>query len=174
MPLCSDILTSPFQTYKTQFEVDAPRISFYINDITCYSTQVASILHKIQKWCDNHHLDIKNILPWCTQIPFATLYEQKQKTIRSKKQYLFDNGRQSITLDRHSGVLHIVKPFRIDTELENGDFKTIQYISLHVTVYNDTYSVDWIHHSQENRWTIQHHTMTLGLLCALGISYYML
>ena len=44
MPLCSDILTSPFLVYKAQFEVDAPRISFYINDIACYFTQVSSIL----------------------------------------------------------------------------------------------------------------------------------
>lgn len=174
MLLCSNILTSSFSNYETQFAVDAPRMSFYINDKECSSINISNILHKIKKWCVHHHLDIIYILPWCTQIPFATLYEQKQNTIQSKKNYLFDNGRQKITLDRHSGVLHIVKPFRIDNEQDNGDFHTTQYVSLHVTVYNDKYSADWIHHQHEHRWTIPRQTLTVGMLCALGMTYFML
>jgi hypothetical protein len=168
-----DLFQNSFSKYEAQFGMDAPRMSFYMNDESFASSNVSTILTRIQNWCDTHNLDIQHILPWCTQIPYATLYEAKQNTIVDDHQYLFDNGRQIITLDTHSGTMHIVKPFRIDTEKDNGDFLTMQSISLHITVYNNKYTLDWIPDQEEYAMPTHEHTLTIGMLCTLGLLYWM-
>lgn len=171
MHLCSDILTSPFSIYEKQFNVDAPRLTFHIGREEYHAENPKIVYKQIQKWCNTHKLNIEHVLPWCTQIPFATLYDDKHKTIQ-QQHYLLDNGRQTITMDQHNGTMHIIKPFRVDEEQKNGEMKTLQHVSLHVSVNRDLFSVDWIHYTKEKHTILSEHGLTIGVLCGLGLAYF--
>lgn len=165
--LFSDI---SFSTILSQFSLDAPRITFYLESQHCPSQNINTIQSLIQKWCLKHNNNIESIIPWCTQTPYAALYKQKYLELCQHNCHLIDNGRQTITMDNQNGTMHIVKPFRIDNEEQNGDLKTVKHISLHITVYNAHYVLDWIEHSVPLQWNTQNN-LTIGALCFMGFVY---
>ena len=158
-----------------QFHIDAPRMSFY-NNASEYVFQTTANLHqRIIEFAKQHNHKQEKLIYWCTQIPLAPLYTEKNKLLKyeNQSQHLFDNGRQRVTFDEHTGNVHIIKPFRIDQEGNDGQFRTTQYLSLYVTLCSEKEEVQWIEHDTLPSITTEH-IGTVGVVCALAIAYFMI
>lgn len=168
-------MTSELIESLEQFHVDAPRISFYINANEYIFQTTADLHQRIIEFSKKHTHPQERLIYWCTQIPLASLYTTKHTQIKKMNEahHLFDNGRQRVTFDDYTGTLHIVKPFRVAKEDNNGQFHTTQSLSLHVTVLPNDECVQWIEHTVLPPLTFDH-LGSVGVVCALTVAYFMI
>lgn len=85
---------------------------------------------------------------------------------------MFDDGRQRITFDEHNGVVHIVKPFRVDKEDRYSQLQTIQSLTLYASVHPKKQVVKWIENTVLPSLQMEHLKMA-GVMCALVLAYFM-
>lgn len=158
-----------------QFYTDAPRISFYFN-ATEFTKNVAVLHQRVVQFCQKHKMDVDTLLLWCTQTALAPLFVEKHSATskHNDHHHLFDNGRQRITFDDHTGAMHIVKPFRVDEEdTTTLQFHTTKHLTLHVTLQqNEEPIVDWVEHTPPGAMQFVEQVGAVGMVCALAMAYF--
>ena len=107
--------TPPFSEVYQQFQVDAPRIHFYINDVKETDIDVICAYLLQDEECG------QAALHWCTQTALAPIYIAKwERVIKTYGEctHLVDDGPQTIRI--LDSKLVIKKPFKIMREAVDG------------------------------------------------------
>lgn len=129
-----------------QFKTDAPRIAFFVDDISLDSTRTKTLAAYLSKWSITHSFDPKVVKYWCTQTALAPVYVRmvNQVTVAGTcKIHLVDGGYQHIVL-QSLGSLYIEKPFRLMLE-DQHKMHTVGTMTLHIDVTPAQAKVRWVH-----------------------------
>lgn len=131
-----------------QFETDAPRIAFFVDNLSLDSTQTKTLAAYLSKWSRTHSFDPKVVQYWCTQTALAPIYVRMVERLTEGTNdmctiHLIDGGFQHIVM-RSSGLLCIEKPFRLMLE-DQDTMHTVATITLHIDVAPAQTKVRWVH-----------------------------
>ena len=162
------------QDIDRQFETDAPRIAFFVNDISLDSTHTRKLSMYLHKWSNTHTFDPTVVKYWCTQTALAPVYVHMVNLLTAaethtvQKTHLIDGGYQHIVI-RSSGLMSINKPFKILRD--DQSMQTVGTLMLHIDVHPTNAHVKWVYQMASTEYSWQDLSAvytTLTLIAAWG------
>ena len=138
-----------FKNLYSQFIIDLPRITLYLDGILNIDNSETVYNYLYDKLEDKKQLDF--CLYFLTQTSLAEYYIKEYEKIENKNEHLVDDGKYIVKLDTNSKTINISKNFRkiylnddTNFELDFADLDIMYDLEKKILCYSWNYEFDKI------------------------------